>query len=71
MQGIANRQYLTTDEAAQYLGLAPGTLQNWRGAGRGPPFIRLGGRIVYDPAHLDRWLRAQTVMPPLSGGISF
>lgn len=33
---------LTTHEAARRLGLASGTLCNWRSCGRGPAFVRLG-----------------------------
>lgn len=36
------REILSEREAAAWLGLAVKTLQNWRWAGRGPGFIKLG-----------------------------
>lgn len=37
---------LTTPEAAAFLRLAPGTLQNWRCRGEGPRFIQIGTQAV-------------------------
>ena len=43
-------------EAAQYLGLAPRTIQGLRYRGTGPVFIKLGHRTVkYRVADLDTW----------------
>lgn len=48
--------YLRTPEAARYLGIAPGTLENKRYSGNGPTFRKLGGRvIVYAKVDLDAW----------------
>lgn len=38
---------LDTREAARRLGLAAGTLQNWRIRGQGPAFVRLGKAVRY------------------------
>lgn len=43
-------------QAADYLGLAKSTLDHYRTAGNGPRFIKLGRKVVYDSADLDRWL---------------
>lgn len=48
--------YLTTKEAADLLRLHPGTLSNWRGSGRGPSYVSMGGRILYPHAALEAWL---------------
>jgi hypothetical protein len=32
------------------------TLMNWRSAGEGPPFVKVGGSILYRLASVDRWL---------------
>ena len=45
-----------TSAAARYLGLSPSTLNKLRLTGLGPKFIKLGRRVVYDPADLDAWL---------------
>lgn len=39
---FGEREMLSEREAAAWLGLAVKTLQNWRWAGRGPGFIKLG-----------------------------
>ena len=35
------RQYLTSDEAADYFGISSATLRNWRARGDGPPYIKV------------------------------
>ena len=47
---------LNTREAARRLGLAAGTLQNWRIRGQGPAFVRLGKAIRYDEGDLARFI---------------
>lgn len=50
---------LSTAEAAPLVGVAPKTLENWRTTGNfGPPFIKAGRRVVYDPADIDAWKEA-------------
>jgi predicted DNA-binding transcriptional regulator AlpA len=40
---------LTEMEASEVLGLAPQTLSNWRSAGKGPRFVRIGTRTIRYP----------------------
>jgi excisionase family DNA binding protein len=48
---------LSTEQAGQYLNLAPSTLTTWRCTHEvALPFVRLGRRIVYRRADLDRFL---------------
>jgi excisionase family DNA binding protein len=47
---------LTVKEAAQYVRLAMSTLNALRTAGRGPRFIKLGRKVLYDTKDLDAWL---------------
>lgn len=47
--------FLTEKEAAEFLRLAPGTLQNKRLAGNGPTFRRHGGRVLYLRDDLRAW----------------
>lgn len=35
------------------------TLMNWRCAGQGPPFVKVGSCILYRLASVDRWLESQ------------
>lgn len=50
---------MTTKQAANYLGLSPHTLNQWRSLGKGPRFVRLGGAIRYPTAFLDNYLQAR------------
>ena len=44
-------------EAAQYLGVSPGTLAVWASTKTVQiPFSKVGRRVVYDRADLDRFL---------------
>lgn len=53
---------LTTGEAAEYLRLAPVTLECDRSTRRlGIPFRKLGRRVLYHRADLDAWLQKRTV----------
>lgn len=44
---------LTVREAARRLGLACGTLNNWRSSGQGPAFVRLGSAVRYTEEDLS------------------
>lgn len=51
-------ELLDTRAAAPRVGVAPGTLENWRVAGSGPKFIKAGGKVMYDPADIEAWKEA-------------
>ncbi len=53
------RQRLRTPAAANYLGLAPRTLEKMRLTGDGPPYYKLGRAVVYDTRDLDRWVEGR------------
>jgi len=58
-----NIELVSGPEAAKILGIRPQTLRIWRMTGRGPKYIRYGGRtgrIVYRVSDLEAWLDAQT-----------
>jgi hypothetical protein len=48
---------LSTPLAAEYLGLSPATLETLRSRGGGPPFVKLGRRVVYRREDLETWVR--------------
>lgn len=48
-----------TRAQAERIGLAPKTLDNWRSTGGGPPYYKIGGRVLYDDAEVDAWLAAR------------
>lgn len=52
---------LDTIQAAEYLGnLKPNTIEGWRVAGKGVPYIKIGRLVRYRIADLDAYLEAQT-----------
>jgi predicted DNA-binding transcriptional regulator AlpA len=50
------RKMLSAPAAAAYCGSSASTFAKLRLFGGGPVFVKLGRRVVYDPADLDRWL---------------
>ena len=51
--------YLTTEELAAELDLAPLTLIRWRALKTGPPVTWIGCRLFYRRAAVQKWLLAQ------------
>jgi excisionase family DNA binding protein len=56
--------FLTTSQAARYVGLTDDTLQKMRRQGRGPRFRRHGRYVRYHIAELDAWSQANAVGGP-------
>lgn len=54
---------LSERDAASFLGITQRTLQDWRLNRRGPAYIKLGRRIAYDRADLERFLADNRVEP--------
>ena len=54
---MAEDGYMSTEEAAAFLGLSPRTLQSYRGNGKGPPFSRFGNRARYLRSKVAAWGR--------------
>ena len=58
---VPMKRRLNPVEAAEYLGIKPGTLKKWR-HDRRLPYYQLGWRtIVYDVQDLDRYLECNRV----------
>lgn len=47
-------------ELAAELGLSVQTLAHWRTLGRGPEFVKVGGRVRYRGSAVKRYLDART-----------
>ena len=47
---------MTAREAAPYIGLTVTTLAKIRYYAGGPPFLKLGAAVRYEPERLDEWL---------------
>ncbi|RFF50168.1 helix-turn-helix transcriptional regulator [Xanthomonas campestris] len=48
-------------EAAKYLGFSHSTLEKMRHEGRGPRYVKLGGRVFYRKADLDAYVEAAVI----------
>lgn len=54
-------QMISTEELAQRWRMHPKTLSNWRVQGRGPVYVKLGGRnatVLYRLADIEAYERA-------------
>jgi len=52
------KRLLNTKQAAEYLGMASRTLENWRYQSRGPKVTHMGGAVRYDVRDLDAYVEA-------------
>ncbi len=61
-------EFLNTEQAAEYLGITPSTLQRWRSEKQPnqPPFCPFGKRILYRKSSLEKWAVAQEVDPAVN-----
>jgi hypothetical protein len=55
---LSNSAYLTSKEAAIFLRSSASTLSKFRVYGGGPPYLKLGRKILYERAALVEWLDA-------------
>ena len=53
--------YLTATQLAQRWGLHPDTLMRWRKAGKGPPYFRTPGFVLYPLAEVEQYEQANTI----------
>jgi hypothetical protein len=57
-------RFLNTEEAAEFLDKAPGTLVVWRSTKRYDlPYLKIGGSVRYDMEDLLAFLESQRVEP--------
>lgn len=54
---------LTASEAAKILNRSPVSLERWRRLRRGPPYLRVMGRVLYRADDLTAWLDAHRECP--------
>ncbi|MBY8821058.1 helix-turn-helix domain-containing protein [Sphingomonas colocasiae] len=54
--------FLTTKQAAFYLGVSPRTLQDMRTDGRGPPYHRHGRSVRYHASELIEWATGDPII---------
>ena len=59
----STQNLLTEKQAADVLNVARGSLTNWRSAGRGPAYLRIGRRIRYRFEDLVSYAERRMVQP--------
>lgn len=52
---------LDNDEAADFLGLKPNTLEVWRTKKKGPKYSKIGSRVLYDISDLEEFFASRSV----------
>lgn len=57
---MANKEYLTTPEAAEYLGVSTQWLEISRHRGTGPKFVKLSRMVRYSRDSLDLFMQERT-----------
>lgn len=52
-------ELLTIQELAEWLTVSVGCVRAWRLRGDGPPAIRIGTALRWDPGEVDEWLNSR------------
>jgi Helix-turn-helix domain len=62
-------RHLNQVELADRWGLSPRTLENWRWRGEGPPFVKIGRKVVYRLIDVEAYEHEQlrTKSRPMDG----
>lgn len=59
---------MTQAIAAEGLTLSPRSLEKMRTTGRGPKYIKVGRRVLYDPRDVAAWLESHKVSNTAEAG---
>jgi predicted site-specific integrase-resolvase len=54
---------LTEKQAAKRSFQKPDTLRKWRTRGKGPVYLKLGGKVRYRAEDIDKWIAQSAVVP--------
>ncbi len=55
--------YLTRSELGEWIKTPVPTLETWAYKGLGPPFCRVGRKVLYARSDVEKWLEEQRVQP--------
>ena len=58
MADIANDNWINIDEAAEYLGVKPGTIRDWIRKDKGVPAHKVGKLWKFKRSELDAWIQS-------------
>lgn len=56
MADVTTDKWINIDEAAEYLGVKPGTIRDWIRKGKGIPAHKIGKLWKFKCSELDRWV---------------
>jgi len=65
---LSSRPKLTRQQCADYLGITVASLDDLTYRRKGPPYLKIGRRIRFDPDDVDRWLDSLRVDPVAEAG---
>lgn len=62
---MSTDERLTSEQAAEFIGIKPSTLTDWRyrGIANQPKYLKIGIRVWYRKRDLEAWVEAQVVDP--------
>jgi hypothetical protein len=62
------KEFLTPSEVASRYSqtISVRTLANWRSSGNSPPYVKVGGRVLYPVGGLLEWEKRRTMSLPKS-----
>jgi hypothetical protein len=55
----SRRHRFDVDGAADYIGVSVSFLNKARLTGKGPTYLKIGARVMYEPADLDAWINSR------------
>lgn len=58
MTDITNDNWINIDEAAEYLGVKPGTIRDWIRKDKGVPAHKVGKLWKFKRSELDAWIQS-------------
>jgi predicted DNA-binding transcriptional regulator AlpA len=61
-------ELINTEQLARKLGLKPNTLAQWRLAGSGPQYVKIGRRVRYRVTDVQGWITAQNRQSTAASG---
>lgn len=57
---MGTEPYVSAAQIAEMFLVSQQTLANWRSAGAGPPFRKMGVRVLYRVSEVEAWLTQRT-----------
>lgn len=61
LASVPHQEYLDENAAAFYCGTTAKTLQTYRSRGRGPVYIKDGGKVLYSRKDIDQYMEKRKV----------